>query len=139
MMFNRLPSGRLIYLFMKFIESLKPNQIFVFGSNANGNHAGGAARQAYDHFGAVWGQAGGMQGQSYGIITLDENMQKVSLDYIGKQLQVLNCQANAMPDKEFLLTLIGCGIAGFSIEEIKSECIKIKWNDNVVVPEEFKE
>lgn len=137
-MFHRLPSGRLIYLFMKFIESLTPNQVFVFGSNANGFHIGGAARQAYEHFGAVWGQAGGMQGQSYGIITLDENMQKVSLDYIGKQLQVLNRQANAMPDKEFLLTLIGCGIAGFSIEEIKSEYIKIEWNDNVVAPDEFK-
>ena len=126
-------------MFMKFIESLTPNQVFVFGSNANGYHIGGAARQAYDHFGAVWGQAGGMQGQSYGIITLDEDMQKVSIDYIGRQLQALNLQAGAMPDKEFLLTLIGCGIAGFSIEEIKSECIKIKWNDNVVVPEEFKE
>lgn len=124
---------------MEFIESLASNQIFVFGSNANGFHFGGAAKQAYDHFGAVWGHPGGMQGQSYGIITLDENMQKVPLDYIGKQLQVLNHQANEMPDKEFLLTLIGCGIAGFSIEEIKSECIKIKWNDNVVVPEEFKE
>lgn len=123
---------------MQFIESLKPNQVFVFGSNANGYHAGGAARQAYDHFGATWGQAGGMQGQSYGIITLDENMQKVPLDYIGRQLRVLNLLAKRMPEKEFLLTLIGCGIAGFSIEEIKSECIKIEWNDNVVVPDEFK-
>lgn len=123
---------------MKRIESLKPNQVFVFGSNADGLHIGGAARQAYDHFGAIWGQAGGMQGQSYGIITLDENMQKVPLDYIGRQLQALNLQAKAMPKKEFLLTLIGCGIAGFSIEEIKSESIKIDWNDNVVVPDEFK-
>lgn len=124
---------------MKRIESLKPNQVFVFGSNANGHHIGGAARQAYDHFGAIWGQAGGMQGQSYGIITLDENMQKVPIDYIGRQLQALNLQAKAMPKLEFLLTLIGCGIAGFSIEEIKSESIKIDWNDNVVVPDEFKD
>lgn len=123
---------------MKRIESLKPNQVFVFGSNANGHHIGGAARQAYAHFGAIWGQAGGMQGQSYGIITLDEHMRKVPLDYIGRQLQALNLQAKAMPKKEFLLTLIGCGIAGFSIEEIKSESIKIDWNDNVVVPDEFK-
>lgn len=124
---------------MKRIESLKPNQVFVFGSNANGHHIGGAARQAYDHFGAIWGQAGGMQGQSYGIITLDENMRKVPLDYIGRQLQALNLQAKAMPKIEFLLTLIGCGIAGSSIEEIKSESIKIDWNDNVVVPDEFKD
>jgi hypothetical protein len=138
-MFHRLPPGRLIDKIMKFIKSLAPNQIFVFGSNANGFHFGGAARQAYDQFGAVWGQAGGMQGQSYGIITLDEDMQKVPLDYIGRQLQVLNQQANAMPDKEFLLTLIGCGVAGFSIEDIKSEVIKVNWNSNVVIPDEFKE
>ena len=79
-----------------------------------------------------------MQGQSYGIITLDEDMQKVPLDYIGRQLQALNQQANAMPDKEFFLTLIGCGIAGFSIEEIKSEVVKINWNSNVIIPDEFK-
>ena len=66
-------------------------------------------------------------------------MQKVSLDYIKEQLVKLNDFAKKNDDKVFLLTLIGCGIAGFSIEEIKSECIKIKWNDNVVVPEEFKE
>lgn len=95
---------------MKMIEQLAPNQVFVFGSNANGFHIGGAARQAYDQFGAVWGQAGGMQGQSYGIITLDENMQKVPLNYIGSQLHVLNRQAKEMPNKEFLLTLIGCGM-----------------------------
>ena len=124
---------------MKRIESLKPNQIFVFGSNANGNHAGGAARQALVSFGAIMGQAEGLQGQSYGIVTLDKDMQKVSLDYIKEQLVELNDFAKKNDDKVFLLTLIGCGIAGFSIEEIKSECIKIKWNDNVVVPEEFKE
>lgn len=123
---------------MKMIESLAPTQVFVFGSNANGFHAGGAARQALESFGAIWGQAGGMQGQSYGIITLDDHFDKVPLEYIGKQLRVLNMQAKEMPDKEFLLTLIGCGIAGFSTEEIRSECVKIKWNDNVVVPEEFK-
>lgn len=120
------------------IESLKLHQVFVFGSNAKGVHAGGAAKQALESFGAIMGQAGGLQGQSYGIVTLDENMQKVSLDYIGKQLQVLNLQAKAMPEKEFLLTLIGCGIAGFRVEDIREECTKIDWCENVIVPEEFK-
>lgn len=49
---------------MEQITTLKENQIFVFGSNANGNHAGGAARQAVENFGAIMGQAEGLQGQS---------------------------------------------------------------------------
>ena len=123
---------------MKRIESLKPNQIFVFGSNANGNHAGGAARQALESFGAIMGQAEGLQGQSYGIVTLDKDMQKVSLDYIKEQLIKLNDFAKGNPDKVFLMTLIGCGIAGFSIEEIKSEVEKVDWVRNVDIPDEFR-
>ena len=123
---------------MKRIESLKPNQIFVFGSNANGNHAGGAARQALELFGAIMGQAEGLQGQSYGIVTLDKDMQKVSLDYIKEQLIKLNAFAKRNPDKVFLMTLIGCGIAGFSIEEIKSEVERIDWERNVDIPDEFR-
>ena len=52
------------------ITELKENQIFVFGSNLAGMHGGGAARLAYDRFGAVWGQGVGLQGQSYGIPTM---------------------------------------------------------------------
>lgn len=47
------------------IQELKENQVFVFGSNMNGNHAGGAARLAVEKFGAIMGQAEGLQGQSY--------------------------------------------------------------------------
>lgn len=60
------------------IQELKENQIFVFGSNMNGNHAGGAARLAVEKFGAIMGQAEGIQGQSYAIPTLDKDMQKVT-------------------------------------------------------------
>ena len=52
------------------ITELKPNEVFVFGSNLAGAHGGGAARMAYRHFGAVWGQGVGLQGQSYGIPTM---------------------------------------------------------------------
>ena len=52
------------------IEQLRPDEVFVFGSNASGAHGGGAARFAYDRFGAVWGQSEGLQGQSYGIDTM---------------------------------------------------------------------
>ena len=122
---------------MEQITTLKENQIFVFGSNANGNHAGGAARQAVESFGAIMGQAEGLQGQSYGIVTLDKDMNKVSLEYIKSQLQTLNEHASQNTDKEYLLTLIGCGIAGFSIEEISAVVGEIDWVDNVIIPQEF--
>ena len=52
------------------ITSLNPNEIFVFGSNLQGRHLGGAARIAQLYFGAVWGQGVGLQGQSYAIPTM---------------------------------------------------------------------
>lgn len=122
---------------MKRIETLKENQIFVFGSNANGHHAGGAARQALDKFGACWGKPKGIQGQSYAIVTLDEYMRQVPLCYIREQLIELNNYAKQNLNKEFLLTLIGCGIAGFRTDDIRSICRQINWNINIILPEEF--
>ncbi len=52
------------------ITSLDEDEVFVFGSNLAGMHAGGAARVAYERFGAVMGQGVGMQGQSYAIPTM---------------------------------------------------------------------
>lgn len=54
----------------EMITELKEDEIFVFGSNLAGAHGGGAARVAYNKFGAVWGQGVGLQGQSYGIPTM---------------------------------------------------------------------
>ena len=119
------------------ITKLKDNQIFVFGSNARGFHAGGAARQAVESFGAIMGRAEGLQGQSYGIVTLDRDMRKVPLSYIEEQLTRLNNYARQNPDKDFLVTAIGCGIAGFKVEDIATICRNIEWVDNVVLPNEF--
>ena len=60
------------------IDELKPDEIFVFGSNMNGAHMGGAARIAYENFEATWGESEGLTGRSYAIPTLDENIEKVS-------------------------------------------------------------
>ena len=122
---------------MRRIETLNKNQVFVFGSNENGYHAGGAARQALDRFGAVWGKAKGLQGQSYAIVTLDEDMRQVPPSYILEQLTELNEFAGRNPGKEFLMTLIGCGIAGFRVEEIRDLCRLVEWNDNIKLPAEF--
>ena len=125
---------------MRRIETLNENQIFVFGSNARGLHMGGAARQAVESFGAVMGQAEGLQGQSYAIVTLDEEMHRVPLWYIEEQLEKLRDFAIQNPDKEFLLTAIGCGIAGFEISAIAAVFRYIEnWPGNVIFPCEFLE
>lgn len=105
---------------MNKITKLKPNQIFVFGSNLNGHHIGGAARQAFDDFGAVWGLGIGIQGQSYAIPTLGYEMEKLPLEEIKYNLEQLVEYTKENPHQEFLLTKIGQGIAGFSAKEIES-------------------
>jgi hypothetical protein len=117
------------------IETLKPNQVFVFGSNTSGNHAGGAARQALESFGAVYGQDSGLQGQSYAIPTLDENFEKLPLEEIRIHLEWFKAFAQNNDKKEFLLTKIGCGIASFEISEIAPLCSNMP--SNVVLPKEF--
>lgn len=97
-----------------FIDSLQPNEIFVFGSNILGYHAGGAALTALG-FGAVRGQAEGLQGQTYAIPTdFGIQGQEDLSPYINRFLQF----ANSHPELHFLVTRIGCGIAGNTDEMI---------------------
>jgi len=95
------------------IESLKENEIFVFGSNLNGNHAGGAAKLAHEKFGAEMGVGEGLTGQSYAFPTLDKEMQKVSIKDLQTSRDLLYKCCEENQNKTFLLTKIGCGIAGF--------------------------
>ncbi len=101
------------------ITTLKESQIFVFGSNLAGIHGAGAARQAYDSFGAVWGQGEGLQGQSYAIPTKDAEIRTLKLFliqyYVGRFLEF----AAANPNLEFLVTPIGTGLAGYTLEDIE--------------------
>ncbi len=115
-----------------FITELKENEIFVFGSNLEGMHGGGAARLAYEKFGAIWGQGVGLQGQSYGIPTMHGGVEGIK-PYVDEFIEF----AKSHPELTFLVTRIGCGIAGFRDEEIAplfQECIEI---DNVILPRSF--
>ena len=114
------------------ITELKENEIFVFGSNLQGMHGGGAARLAYEKFGAIWGQGVGLQGQSYGIPTMHGGVNAIK-PYVDEFIEF----AKSHPELTFLVTRIGCGIAGFRDEEIAplfKECIEI---DNVILPRSF--
>ncbi len=94
------------------IEALAPDEVFVFGSNGSGAHGGGAARFAYDRFGAVWGQSEGLQGQSYGIDTMS------GLRVFEEQAGRFLAFARQHPELRFLVTEVGCGIAGYTPEQV---------------------
>lgn len=95
------------------ISSLGPDDIFVFGSNLQGIHAGGAARVAHEKFGAVMGQGVGIQGQSYSIPTMQGGVETIR-PYVNDFIDL----AREWDQNTFYVTRIGCGIAGFSDEEI---------------------
>lgn len=102
------------------IKILKKNEVFVFGSNLAGIHAGGAARQAFEEFGAKMEVGEGITGQSYAFPTLDQNLRKRSKQDLETSRDKLYKCAHDNPDKVFLLTKIGCGIAGYSEEYMRS-------------------
>jgi hypothetical protein len=114
------------------ISELKPNEIFVFGSNLAGSHGGGAARVAYNRFGAVWGQGVGLQGQSYAIPTMQGGVETIK-PYVDEFIAF----AEQHPEYKFLVTRIGCGIAGFTDEEIAPLFEHAMDVENIILPEEF--
>ena len=114
------------------ITTLKENEVFVFGSNLAGMHGGGAARAALDRFGAVWGQGVGLQGQSYGIPTMHGDLDAIR-PYVDEFIEF----AKGRPDLKFLVTRIGCGIAGFRDEEMAPLFRAALEVDNIYLPASF--
>ena len=134
-----------------YIEDLHPSEVFVFGSNANGDHIGGAANLAFQRFGAVWGVGEGLRGNSYALPTLDRNMRRVSLRSLAWSFKNLFREVDANPDLIFLLTKVGCGIAGYAPADVAktfwgavTEFYEGRWStrvgclpENLVIPEQF--
>ena len=114
------------------ITSLRPNEIFVFGSNLGGFHGGGAAALAYRSFGAVWGQGEGLQGQSYALPTMVQTVAEMQ-PYVDR---FIAC-AQLHPELKFYLTEVGCGIAGFTVNEVAPLFAKALDVPNIVLPERF--
>ncbi|MDI9605426.1 MAG: hypothetical protein QM305_08945 [Bacteroidota bacterium] len=115
-----------------FISDLKANEVFVFGSNLDGAHGGGAAKIARERFGAIWGQGVGLQGQSYGIPTMHGGVEEIK-PYVDEFIEF----ARSHPELTFLVTRVGCGIAGFHDSEMAplfAEAVSIP---NIHLPESF--
>lgn len=114
------------------ITALGPNEIFVFGSNLAGMHGGGAAWVAYRKFGAIMGQGVGLQGRSYGIPTMQGGVETIK-PYVDEFIEF----ARSRQDLTFLVTRIGCGIAGFTDEEIAPLFEKAHEVENIVLPPDW--
>ena len=117
-----------------YITSLQPGEIFVFGSNLAGMHGGGAARVARLHFGAVLGNGDGPQGQSYAIPTMQGGVETIR-PYVDKFI----AYAKDHPSQTFLVTPIGCGIAGFTPEDIAPLFKDAVDVENIHLPQSFWE
>lgn len=115
-----------------FITSLKPNEIFVFGSNLYGYHDGGAAALAAERFGAKQGIGVGLSGQSYAIPTMQGSVSTIA-PYVDEFISFAIEQSS----KRFLVTPIGCGCAGFRPEEIAPLFRSAVKHKNIILPKAF--
>lgn len=114
------------------IRHLNDGEIFVFGSNLAGMHGGGAARTAVRKFGAIMGQGVGLQGRSYAIPTMQGGLETIR-PYVDEFITF----AKQHKELTFLVTRIGCGIAGFTPAEIAplfKDAVDVK---NIWLPEDF--
>ena len=120
----------------------EPNSLFVFGSNLAGRHAGGSARYAHDNLGAEWGVYSGVTGQCYAIPTCDSNFMPLPVEIIELYVNNFIRYMNDHPSLPFFVTRVGCGIAGFTDEQIAKLffwAVNGRLNINVDFPEQWKQ
>lgn len=116
------------------ITELQPGEIFVFGSNLEGHHGGGAALLAWKKWGAIWGQGTGLQGQTYGIPTMHGGPDRIK-PYVDEFISF----ARQHPELTFLVTEVGCGITGFRPAEIAPLFRDAADVENIHLPQRFWE
>ncbi|MGB3204210.1 MAG: DUF4326 domain-containing protein [Crinalium sp.] len=136
----------------EFVTKLKPNEIFVYGTNVEGRHGKGAAKCAfgnYQHspgsigkwavYGTAKGYMQGYEGASYGIVTKELRSHKpaITIEQVRCQVKQFLAWAGDNPDKKCLVTMIGCSLAGFKVSEIVSLFSNVDIPANVALPQEF--
>lgn len=118
------------------ITSLQSNEIFVFGSSLGGIHAGGAARQAHREFDAEWGVGEGMTGKCYAFPALDAEFERLPILHLENARELLYKTCRENPNLRFLLTKVGCGIAGY--DESTMRGLFTDAPENLILPEDWK-
>jgi hypothetical protein len=114
------------------ITELRPDEVFVFGSNLEGMHGGGAARAAFKNFGAVMGCGVGLRGQSYAIPTMQGGVETIA-PYVNQFIAFAKEHAELF----FYVTRIGCGIAGFKDRDIAPLFASAVGMENICLPDSF--
>lgn len=117
------------------ITKLKPNQVFVFGSNLAGRHGAGAALTAKKLFGAVQGKGSGLHGQSYALPTKTSDLRQIPMKTLAVFIEQFIQFAIEHPELEFLVTKVGCGLAGHTTMDVGP--LFHDMPKNVVLPKEF--
>lgn len=121
----------------EFITELGDNEVFVFGSNLSGIHGGGAAKQALE-WGAVWGNPFGAQGKTYAIPTKDKNVYTtLPLESIKPYVESFIEYSKNNTQYTFLVTQIGCGLAGYKPKHIAPLFIDSIEVENIYLPKIF--
>lgn len=116
------------------ITELKPNEVFVFGSNLQGRHGRGAAKTALQ-WGAVLGEGRGHFGQTYALPTIDWEPEYhfIGWDRVRVELLIFYNYAKSRPNLKFFLTPVGTGLAGGTVEDLNKTIGSIPcWSDNIV-------
>jgi hypothetical protein len=121
----------------EFIDTLKSGEIFVFGSNEAGIHGAGAARIAHQSFGAKLGLGFGGAGQTFALPTKDWNIEVLPLDIIKFYVDRFVEYVKRAKSHTFLITKVGCGLAGYTVEDIAPLFKGLHLYPNVVLPKEF--
>jgi hypothetical protein len=120
-----------------FITELEDNEVFVFGSNLSGIHGAGAAKTARK-WGAKLGEGEGLFGKTYALPTVKEKIRgPLSISKIQKHVEIFGECVKANPDKVFLVTEVGCGLAGLKVEEIAPLFKNLRDLPNIVWPQSF--
>lgn len=97
---------------------LKSGEVFVFGSNLAGIHGAGAAHDALELYGAVWGCGLGVQGRCYAIPTKDGDLGVLPLERIKEYVDIFTWYAGTRRLLKFRVTRVGCGLAGYTDRDI---------------------
>lgn len=114
-----------------YITDLDSNEIFVFGSNKSGLHLGGAAAFALENFGAKMGVGEGLTGQCYALPTME------GIDSFKEAVNKFEECVKEHQELKFLVTEVGCGIAGYTPEEVALLFKKILTYPNIYLPLSF--
>lgn len=118
---------------------LNRNDVVLIGTNESGIHGAGIADHAYKNWGAVMGQGFGAMGQCFGLPTKDWEIVSLDPHIINQYVQryIVWTQLRQNKKRTHYVTQVGCGLAGFTPEEIApmfAECIDMK---NIWLPESF--